>query len=103
LKYCKAYKALIIAQLTSASTSNPIRLEKRQAILVIPKITKETKEIRDLKAAMAVYIGRRPFNTYKNKYIKRFIINTPQNTYTPLLEQLISSQLLTEYHAYIKS
>ena len=43
--------------------------------MVILKITKETKEIRDLKAAMAVYIGGRPFNTYENKYIERFIIN----------------------------
>jgi hypothetical protein len=41
----------------------------------MPKIIKETKEIRDLEAAMAVYIGGRPFNTYKNKYIERFITN----------------------------
>jgi hypothetical protein len=69
--------------LSNASISNPIRLEKRQAVLVMPKITKETKEIRDLEAAMAVYIGGRPFNTYENKYIKQFIINTSQNIYTP--------------------
>ena len=37
--------------------------------MVMPKITKEMKQIRDLEAAMAVYMGRRPFNTYKNKYM----------------------------------
>ena len=52
---------------------------------------------------MAVYIGGRPFNTYENKYIKRFIINTSQNIYTPLSRWLISGQLLTEYYTYIKS
>jgi hypothetical protein len=41
----------------------------------MPKITKETKEIRDLEAAIAVYISGRPFNTYKNKYIEQFITN----------------------------
>jgi hypothetical protein len=56
--------------LSNASISNPICLEKRQAVLVMPKIIKETKEIRDLEAAMAVYIGGRPFNTYKNKYME---------------------------------
>jgi hypothetical protein len=52
---------------------------------------------------MAVYIGERPFNTYENKYIKRFIINVSQNTYTPSSKQLISSQLLIECYTYIKS
>jgi hypothetical protein len=69
----------------------------------MPKITKETKEIRDLEAVMAVYIGGRPFNTYENKYMERFIINASQNTYTPPFKRLIGGQLLTECYTYVKS
>jgi hypothetical protein len=69
----------------------------------MPKITKETKQIRDLEAAIAVYMGGRPFNTYKNKYIERFITNASQNTYTPPSKRLITSQLLQECHTYVKS
>jgi hypothetical protein len=85
-KCYKDYKTLLITQSTNASILNPICIEKRQAVLVMPKIIKETKEIRDLEAAMVVYMGGRPFNTYENKYMERFITNALQSTYNPLSE-----------------
>jgi hypothetical protein len=52
---------------------------------------------------MAVYMGGRPFNTYENKYIERFITNASQNTYTPPSERLIAGRLLQECHTHVKS
>jgi hypothetical protein len=43
---------------------------------------------------MAIYMGGRPFSTYENKYMERFIVNTSHNTYNPPFERLIAGRLL---------
>ena len=54
-------------------------------------------------AAKAVYIGARPFQLYKEAYIKDFILAVSNSVYIPLSLRSISGDLLDQEYTTLKN
>jgi hypothetical protein len=57
----------------------------------------------DSMAAMAIYIGARPFRLWEDQYMKDFIIAATDNLYRPPSRVLLSGDLLDQQYAEVKS
>jgi hypothetical protein len=54
-------------------------------------------------AAMAIYIGARPFRLWEDQYMKDFIIVATDNLYRPPSQVLLSGDLLDQQYIEVKS
>jgi hypothetical protein len=73
------------------------RPAKRQATLQlgVQTLSKAKKEKLDSAAAMAVYIGARPFALFEELHMRRFINILSDELYTPLHRYVIGRDLLS--------
>jgi Protein of unknown function (DUF 659)/hAT family C-terminal dimerisation region len=67
-----------------------------------PSLTAAQKHNLDLDAAMSVYMGNQPFNTYDNFYHKKFLFRL-NPAYTPPTRKAIAEPLLDEIYSNVKA
>lgn len=86
-----------------SSSSSEIEEAPSVGQINFPRSTTEAqKHELDLDAAMSVYMGNQPFNTYENPYHKRFL--SPLNrAYTPPTPKAIAGDLLDEVYSNVKA
>ena len=70
--------------------------------MTITRVPTALKKQLDADAAMAVYMGGRPFRIYEDPYIKQFISRISTNTYTPPGRHLVGGVLLDEAYLAVK-
>jgi hypothetical protein len=105
---CPGYKALqgIDPTLTSSSASaSSERPAKRQQTLQfgVQTISKTKKQKLDHAAAMAVYIGARPFALWENRYMQQFIDILSDSAYKAPARHYIGGELLFEAYKGVHS
>jgi hypothetical protein len=57
----------------------------------------------DSMAAMAIYMGARPFRLWEDRYMKDFIIAATDNLYRPPSRVLLGGDLLDQQYVEVKS
>jgi hypothetical protein len=99
LNECNGYKAKQQQALSNDTNS----LQKRQHTLTLPSLPPIRKRRLDVMAAKAVYMGARPFQLYKEAYMKDFILTVSDGVYRPPSPRLIAGDLLQEEYSTLKN
>ena len=98
LNDCPGYKA---KQDQALENTNP--LQKRQRTLTISTLSTVRKRKLDSMAAMAVYMGARPFQLFDEAYMKDFIFTVSDGVYLPPSTHLIGGNLLEEAYTTLRN
>jgi hypothetical protein len=99
LRICAGYLAKQAARIsTDDSTSR-----KRQRTLTVSTMPVTRKRKLDSMAAMAVYMGARPFQLWEDPYMRDFIIAATDNLYRPPNRILVGGDLLDQQYAEVQS
>jgi hypothetical protein len=91
LQNCDGFKA-------KQSNSNTILSKKRQRTLTVSSLSIVRKRKLDSMAAMAIFMGARPFQLYEEPYMNSFIIEASDGVYRPPGRRLIGGELLEQQY-----
>lgn len=98
LRSCSGYLA------KQADTDNiDTASRKRQRTLTVSTMPITRKRKLDSMAAMAIYMGARPFRLWEDIYMRDFIISATDNLYRPPNRVLVGGDLLNQQYIEVKS
>jgi hypothetical protein len=99
LRICPGY----LAKQAAGAKADDNGSRKRQRTLTVSTMSLTRKRKLDSMAAMAVYMGARPFQLWEDAYMRDFIITATDNLYQPPNRMLIGGDLLDQQYAEVQS
>jgi hypothetical protein len=93
LHECEQFKSKLQVANTDLNIS-----QKRQRTLTLPSLSTTRKRKLDSMAAMAIYMGARPFQLFEEPYMKQFVLEVSDGVYVPPGRRLIGGDLLDQQY-----